>query len=80
VASIARVTAARANNHYGVIGVARDANEDDIKRVYRKLVIQVHPDKGGDGEAFRKVNEAYEALMRQFQGGSRGGKRSRRRR
>ena len=52
--------------HYAVLGVARGATEDDIRKAYRKLVIALHPDKaqqrGEDPEkateAFREVHEA----------------------
>ena len=56
--------------HYAVLGVARGATEDDIRRAYRRLVIALHPDKAqqrGDDpqkatEAFREVQAAYECL------------------
>ena len=56
--------------HYAVLGVARGATEDDIRKAYRKLVIALHPDKaqqrGEDPqkatEAFREVQAAYECL------------------
>ncbi len=56
--------------HYAVLGVARGATEDDIRKAYRRLVIALHPDKaqqrGEDPEkateAFREVQAAYECL------------------
>lgn len=52
------------NNYYETLGVGKDASKDEIKRAYRKLAHQYHPDKGdgGDGKKFREINEAYEVL------------------
>lgn len=53
-------------DYYEVLGVAKDATKEDIKRAYRKLAIQYHPDKNpGDKEAeekFKEATEAYEVL------------------
>lgn len=51
-----------AKDYYEVLGVARDASVDDIKKAYRKLAMQHHPDQGGDAEKFKEVNEAYQVL------------------
>ena len=47
---------------YERIGLAKDASETDIKKAYRKLALQHHPDKGGDAEKFKEISEAYAVL------------------
>lgn len=52
-------------DYYEVMGVARDATQDDIKRAYRKLARKYHPDVSDDADAearFKEVGEAYEVL------------------
>lgn len=49
-------------DHYNTLGVPRDADQDTIKKAYRKLAMQHHPDKGGDPNQFQKISEAYETL------------------
>jgi DnaJ-class molecular chaperone len=49
-------------NYYEILGITRDASPTDIKRAYRKLASQHHPDKGGDKNKFQEVEEAYRIL------------------
>jgi curved DNA-binding protein len=49
-------------NYYDVLGIAKTASADEIKRAYRRLASQHHPDKGGDTEKFQQVEEAYRTL------------------
>lgn len=50
-------------NYYDILGVAKNASEDEIKRAFRKLAQKFHPDKkGGDEAKFKEVSEAYAIL------------------
>jgi len=47
---------------YDALGLEPDADEGEIKRAYREKVKEVHPDRGGDEAAFKRVTRAYERL------------------
>lgn len=50
-------------NYYAVLGLQKDsAAEEDIKKAYRRLAMEHHPDRGGDGEKFKEISEAYAVL------------------
>jgi DnaJ-class molecular chaperone len=49
-------------DYYTTLGVPRTASADEIKRAYRKLASQHHPDKGGDTGKFQEIQAAYETL------------------
>ncbi|MEO1163867.1 MAG: molecular chaperone DnaJ [Chloroflexota bacterium] len=54
-----------ARDYYDVLGVARNASKDDIKKAFRKLARQYHPDVSQEANAedkFKEINEAYEVL------------------
>lgn len=49
-------------DHYATLGVARSATADEIKRAFRRLASQHHPDKGGDTAKFQTIQAAYDVL------------------
>lgn len=48
--------------YYSILGLQKTASPDEIKKAYRKLASQHHPDKGGDTVQFQKIQEAYATL------------------
>jgi DnaJ-class molecular chaperone len=48
--------------HYDTLGVSDKATAEEIKRAYRKLASQHHPDKGGDTKQFQEIQTAYDTL------------------
>jgi len=52
-----------AKDYYTILGIEKSASKDDIKKAFRKLAHQFHPDKkGGDEAKFKEVSEAYSVL------------------
>lgn len=50
-------------DYYNILGVNKNASKDEIKRAYRRLAHQYHPDKNsGDDKKFKEINEAYQVL------------------
>jgi DnaJ-class molecular chaperone len=51
------------SDYYSILGVDKNASDDDIKKAYKKLSLKYHPDRpNGDTEKFKEINEAYETL------------------
>ena len=49
-------------DHYQILGIAKNATPDEIKKAYRRLASIHHPDKGGDTAEFQKIQVAYDIL------------------
>ncbi len=49
-------------NPFETLGVQTDASKEQIKKAYRKLAMEHHPDKGGDEDKFKEISEAYSVL------------------
>lgn len=50
-------------DYYDILGVKKDASDDEVKRAFRALAHKHHPDKpGGDAEKFKEINSAYQTL------------------
>lgn len=50
-------------DYYKILGVPRNANEEEIKKAYKRAAIINHPDKGGDPEKFKEISRAKEVLL-----------------
>ncbi|MBI5401143.1 MAG: molecular chaperone DnaJ [Candidatus Yonathbacteria bacterium] len=51
-----------AKDYYKTLGVEKNASQDEIKKAFRKLAHEHHPDKGGDEKKFKEASEAYQVL------------------
>ena len=49
-------------DYYDLLEVSKGASKDEVKKAYRKKAVKHHPDKGGDEETFKQINEAYAVL------------------
>lgn len=49
-------------DYYDILGVSRNASPEEIKKAFYKLAHKYHPDKGGDVNKFKEINEAYQVL------------------
>ncbi|MDD3491716.1 MAG: molecular chaperone DnaJ [Candidatus Pacebacteria bacterium] len=49
-------------DYYEILGIGRNATPEEIKKAFYKLAHKHHPDKGGDAEKFKEINEAYQVL------------------
>ena len=50
---------------YQTLGVDQSASDQQIKAAFRKLAVQYHPDRGGDENKFKEINEAYDKIKTQ---------------
>jgi molecular chaperone DnaJ len=57
-----RIKSEMSKNLYEILGIDRNATQDDIKKAYKKKARETHPDVGGSEEEFKLVNEAYSIL------------------
>ena len=48
--------------HYNTLGLHPGASQDEVRKAYKKLAMKHHPDKGGDAEVFKKINNAHHIL------------------
>jgi DnaJ-class molecular chaperone len=49
-------------DYYKILGIDKGASKEEIKKAFRKLALEHHPDKGGDEKKFKEINEAYTIL------------------
>ena len=61
--AVAALETAREVNHYAVLGLPCDFTAEELRRAYRSLSLQHHPDRGGSAAAFARVAEAHDCLL-----------------
>ncbi len=49
-------------DYYSILGAGETASQDEIERLYKRLAMRHHPDRGGDAEEMKVINEAYRVL------------------
>jgi DnaJ family protein A protein 2 len=49
-------------NYYDILGISQNASNNEIKKAYKSLAMKHHPDRGGNPENFKQINEAYAVL------------------
>ena len=49
-------------DYYQILGINKNASQEEIKKAYRRLAHKYHPDKGGDEQKFKDITEAYQVL------------------
>ena len=49
-------------DYYSTLGVSKNASDKELKQAYKKASMQHHPDRGGDENKFKEINEAYSTL------------------
>lgn len=52
----------REKDYYATLGADEDASQEEIERLYKRLAVRHHPDRGGDEEHMKSLNEAYRVL------------------
>jgi molecular chaperone DnaJ len=49
-------------DYYEILGITKNASQEEVKKAFHKLAHKYHPDKGGDEKKFKEINEAYQVL------------------